>query len=81
MVKQKLCYVALNFRDELSKVNKSADTFLQTFELPDGRTIMVDTERFSATELLFDPSINGKNIILLMTDKKITQTIVKILFK
>lgn len=52
-LKEKVCYVALNFESELEKEEKSVR---EVYELPDGKSITLGRERFCAPELLFDAS-------------------------
>jgi actin-related protein len=54
-IKEKTCYVALDFEDE-KKYYKSID-----YEMPDGNKIFIKDQRFSAPEILFQPEICGKN--------------------
>jgi len=58
-VKEKLCYVALDFDTELKAVTESSDKE-KTYELPDGNIITVGGERFRCPEVLFQPSFLGK---------------------
>merc|ERR1711879_1100204 len=53
-IKEKLSYVALDFDGEKEKVEE------KTYELPDGQVITVGTERFRTPEVLFKPSLIGK---------------------
>ena len=56
---EKLCYVALDFDSELKAASMSTDGS-KTYELPDGNIISVHTERFRCPEVLFQPSLVGK---------------------
>lgn len=58
-IKEKLCYIALDYEEELKKTEES-DEIDKTYELPDGNVISVGKERFQAPEALFQPSLVGK---------------------
>jgi len=58
-VKEKLCYIALEFDGEMKKSSESSDKE-KTYELPDGNIITVGSERFRCPEVLFQPSFIGK---------------------
>ena len=57
-IKETLCYVALDHDKELEK-SKTSIELQQDYKLPDGGIIRVDTERFQAPEILFDPKLIG----------------------
>jgi actin-related protein len=58
-VKEKLCYVALDFDSEID-ISRSSTDKERTYELPDGNMICIGSERFRCAEVLFQPSFLGK---------------------
>jgi len=58
-VKEKLSYVALDFNHEMNATSQSSDNE-KTYELPDGNIIALGNERFRCPEVLFQPSLVGK---------------------
>merc|ERR1712118_366149 len=58
-MKEKLAYVALDFNTEIEAISGQPDKE-KTYQLPDGNIITLGTERFRVPEVLFQPSLVGK---------------------
>ncbi|WKY03535.1 hypothetical protein Q1695_004918 [Nippostrongylus brasiliensis] len=57
-IKEKLCYVALDYEEELAESQKSKAEE-KYYELPDGQEILIGNERFRTPECLFKPNLLG----------------------
>lgn len=58
-IQKQHCYVAFDFEAELEKYG-TTDGLAETFQLPNGNSITIGNERFRAPEVLFEPSLIGK---------------------
>jgi actin-related protein 2 len=60
-IKEKLCYVAHDV-DQERKLALDTTVLVESYTLPDGRTIKLSGERFEAPEVLFRPSLLGMEV-------------------
>ncbi len=57
-IKEKLCYVALDYEQELVTASRSKN-IERSYQLPDGQEIKIGSERFRCSEALFRPTLIG----------------------
>jgi len=60
-IKERLCYVSPDFESSLTEVGES-NSIDKSYELPDGQIITVGSQRFRTPEVLFQPSLIGKEL-------------------
>ena len=58
-IKEQLAYTAESFEKEMKKAETSSD-IEKNYELPDGKVITIGNERFRCAQVLFKPSLIGK---------------------
>lgn len=58
-IKEKFSFVSCNLEED-RKLASETTALMETYTLPDGRTIKIGAERFEAPEILFNPSLVDK---------------------
>merc|ERR1711934_995288 len=58
-IKEKVCYVASDFKTEGLRYDQNAEGMSRTYELPDASVITVGPDRYKCPEILFQPQLLG----------------------
>lgn len=58
-MKEKLCFISEDFEADM-KASENSSQFEKQYELPDGQVITINSARFRAPEVLFQPSFIGR---------------------
>ncbi len=58
-LKEDVCYVALEFEEEMKKAHEDEACVQRPYQLPDGNVINIGCERFQCPEILFQPHLIG----------------------
>ncbi|XP_072100264.1 actin-3-like isoform X2 [Mobula birostris] len=61
-IKEKFCYVALDFEAELQNFKNNPDGIKEEYVLPDGQNMIITNQKFSCPEVMFKPFLIGKDI-------------------
>nr|XP_014341552.1 PREDICTED: actin-like [Latimeria chalumnae] len=61
-IKEKLCYVALDYSVELQAYHNNPERIEEQYELPDGQSMIVRNQKFTCPEAMFKPAFLGKDI-------------------
>merc|ERR1712054_736389 len=58
-IKEKMCYVASDFKSEGLRYDQNAEGMSRSYELPDASVITVGPDRYKCPEILFQPDLMG----------------------
>eukprot|EP01084_Bolivina_argentea_P168257 291836_1 len=61
-IKEKLAKCAVNYEYELKETETTVAQMQPNYELPDGKVITINSERFICSEILFKPALIGKDM-------------------
>ncbi|XP_048415315.2 actin-like isoform X1 [Stegostoma tigrinum] len=61
-IKEKFCYVALNFEAELKNFKNNPEEIKEEYALPDGQNMIITSQKFICPEVIYKPFLIGKDI-------------------
>ena len=63
-LKESMCYVTMNYKKDMdeSPTKEWKEQFEKPYTLPDGNVLTIGNERFRAPEVMFQPSLSGKDV-------------------
>ena len=63
-LKEKMCYTSLDFKKDQSECETQEwkEKYEKPYQLPDGNLLTTGSERYRATEIMFQPSLTGKDV-------------------
>ncbi|GFE55144.1 actin II [Babesia ovis] len=59
-IKERYCYVAVNYKQQLKLIERDPEQYTKKYTLPDGKIITLMRECFEAPEILISPDIGGR---------------------
>lgn len=62
-IKEKVCYVASDFKSEGLRYDQNAEGMSRSYELPDATVITVGPDRYKCPEILFQPQLLGTDVV------------------
>jgi actin, other eukaryote len=63
-LKEKMCFVSMDYKKDMADAptKEWKEKFEKSYTLPDGNELLIGNERFRAPEIIFQPSLSGKDV-------------------